>query len=141
MGYFEELGKRIGAASKGAVKKASAFADSTTISVQIGALSRERDRLFREIGAAYFAAYGTCPVPEVTDLCCAAATKTAEIESLRRRLQQLRNKQYCPSCGAEANSQAQFCADCGTALTENDTVVLNPDQVSIEESAAASEEV
>lgn len=116
MGYFEELGKRLSAASKGAVKKASAFADSAAVNVQINALSREREHLFREIGAAYFAAYGTTPAPELTELCCLAATKTAEIESLRRRLQQFRNKRSCTSCGATCSAHDQFCAACGTPI-------------------------
>jgi len=126
MGYFEDLGKRIGAASKGAVKKASAFADSTSINVQIGSLTRERDRLFREIGAIYFSVYGMSPSPELTELCCNAATKTAEIESLRRRLQQIHNKRHGPACGPECDAQAQFCADCSTSPENTPTPTVDP---------------
>lgn len=140
MGYFEELGKKIGAASKGAVKKASAFADSTSINVQINALSRERDRLFREIGAAYFEAYGTSPAPELTDLCCTAATKTAEIESLRRRLRQLRNRKFCPACQTECAAQDQFCASCGTSLNKEAPIVLSAEEIVIEEIAETGDE-
>ena len=65
MGYFEEIGKRIGHVSKSAVKKAAAIADGAGLSMQINGLERERDRICRDLGAAYFARHGTAPEPEL----------------------------------------------------------------------------
>ena len=50
MSFFDELGKRIGSASKGVAKKASEIADSAGVSVQIAGLERERDEIYRDLG-------------------------------------------------------------------------------------------
>ena len=118
MGYFEEIGKRIGHVSKSAVKKAAAIADGAGLSMQFNGLERERDRICRDLGAAYFARHGTAPEPELAELCCAAAQKTAEIEALKQRLQRLKNQKLCPACGFTNPRENCYCSKCGSKLPE-----------------------
>lgn len=64
MSFFDELGKRIGSASKSVAKKASEIADSAGVSVQIAGLERERDEIYRDLGKMYYERFGTSPAEE-----------------------------------------------------------------------------
>ncbi len=120
MSFFDELGKRIGSASKGVAKKASEIADSAGVSVQIAGLERERDEIYRDLGKMYYERFGTSPAEEFREQCCKALGKNAEIQAAKQKYLRLKHVALCGNCGAENPEESQYCSKCGTKLSHED---------------------
>ncbi len=144
MGFLDD----VGAFTKGISQKAKGNLDVVSLSAQKMGLERDMDRLYRDLGEAYFAGHKE-PQAEnesVAPLIQALLEKEAELKGMLDKIEQTREEtaavqmtapnkaapnatvpnaaapmgsgRKCFNCGAELVGDALFCSNCGARQDE-----------------------
>lgn len=125
MALFERLSNTISAASKDGLNKAKEIKDTAKINVDIREREGSIQRMYRELGKAYYQDHKDDPAPEYSQV---FAIKAAfeEIGELKTSKDEIRGIKRCATCGKVISMDALFCSGCG-AKVEDDTVVFDGD--------------
>lgn len=113
---FQDFGKRVSEAAKSMGQRTREATDIARLNGRVSAAQSEVERLFSQIGKAYYAVRpeGACEAAEI--LCQQVDKLNSELELLQRQIDQLRGQSRCPNCGGLQPAEASFCASCGTRL-------------------------
>lgn len=116
MAFFDDFSKHMDKIKKGAQKTA----ELAKMQHQIGVKQSEFDRLFGEIGKLYYSSRqrGVAPDESIDALCDRVDALAVELSDLKKKVDELRQVNRCPECGAEQPLGNAYCSSCGTKLPE-----------------------
>ncbi len=115
---FEDFGKRFTDAAKAVGRRTQEAADVVKLNGRVTSIQDEIDRLFAQIGKAYYAVRGAGQNEAADTLCAEIDRLQLEQKTLREELDRIRNLKRCPNCGEVQALSAQFCASCGTKMPD-----------------------
>lgn len=101
-----------------ACKKTGDFVGTEKKKFNIASLKNKRDKLYSELGKAYFEFLGKNePFDEkAKDLVSAVKSKNAEIERLEEEMFSGKDKAVCKYCKKEILKGAAYCSHCGKSV-------------------------
>ena len=122
MAYFDKLTSTISAAGKDGLNKAKDFKDTAKITMYIKEREGAIQKMYRELGKAYFQDHKDDADPVYGQI---TAIKAAfeEIGELKANKDDIRGIRRCPECGNPVSQEAKFCAQCGAKCEEEPEVV------------------
>lgn len=112
MAFFDKISNTISAAGKDGLNKAKELKDTAKITMDIKEREGAIQRMYRELGKAYYHDHKEDESPEYEQI---RAIKAAfeEIGELKANKDDIRGIRRCPSCGNPVSQEANFCASCG----------------------------
>ena len=121
MAFFDKLGNTISAAGKDGINKAREWKDTAKISVDIKEREGAIQKMYRELGKAYYRDHKDDEAPDYEQI---AAIKAAfeEIGELKANKDEIRGIRRCPECGQIMSREANFCSNCGAKCEAAETV-------------------
>lgn len=122
MAFFDKLGNTISAAGKDGLNKAKELKDTTKLKLSIKEREGLIQKLYRDLGKAYYEAHKDdedSEYEEIDDIRAAFA----EIGELRADHDAIRGVKRCRECGTIVSQEANFCFNCG-AKCENEAEVV-----------------
>lgn len=136
MAFFDKLSNTISAAGKDGLNKAKELKDTAKISMDIKEREGAIQRMYRELGKAYYQDHKDDANAEY-DQILAIKAAFEEIGELKANKDEIRGIKRCPECGNPVSQEANFCASCGAKCeTEPEFVECEV----VEEEASAAEE-
>lgn len=138
MALWDEFGKKAGETARTFGARAKEVAETTKLNGQIAIRKTEAERLYGEIGKAYFAirAGRSQDETELEALCGKVEQLDQEIAALQKQIDAIRQVRRCKSCGEVSANTARFCGACGAKFEEEQPPVeakLEPEQESASE--------
>ncbi len=115
---FEDFGKRFTEAAKAVGRRTQEATDLVKLNGRVASIQDEIDKLFAQIGKAYYAVRGAGQNESADKLCLEIDRLTAEQKAVREEVDRIRNLKRCPNCGEVQALSAQFCATCGTKMPD-----------------------
>lgn len=112
MDFFDKLSNTISAAGKDGLNKAKELKDTAKITMDIKEREGAIQRLYGELGKAYFQEHREDGQPEYIQI-SAIKTAFAEIDRLKAEKDEVQGIHRCPSCGNAVSQEAKFCSNCG----------------------------
>ena len=137
MAFFDKLSNTISAAGKDGLNKAKELKDTAKISMDIKEREGAIQRIYRELGKAYYQDHKDDENPAY-DQIHAITAAFQEIEELKANKDAIRGVKRCEACGSIVSQEAKFCANCGAKCEEEAEFVEC--EVVNEENADAGEE-
>lgn len=121
MAFFDKLGNTISAAGKDGINKAREWADTAKISVDIKEREGAIQKMYRELGKAYYHDHKEDENPDYDQI---AAIKAAfeEIGELKANKDEIRGIRRCPECGQIIPREANYCSNCGAKCEKAEKV-------------------
>ena len=133
MAFFDDFSKHMDKIKKGAQKTA----ELARMQHQVAVKQSDFEKLFGEIGKLYYSERqrGVQPDATMDELCDKVDALAAEISDLKKKIDELRQVNRCPECGAEQPSANAFCSACGAKLPEKkkEEPVKAPEETPAEE--------
>ena len=116
MAFFDDFKKQM----SGVAQSAQKVAEIARIQHLVNVKQNEFTALFAEIGELYYACQkrGEQPGENMTERCARVDALAAEIETLKLKLDELKQIRRCTQCGSVQNNNSRFCASCGAKLEE-----------------------
>jgi len=118
MDFFSKLGNTISSASKDGLGKAKELRDTAKLSVDIKEREGAIQKMYRELGKAYYHDHKTDAEAEYADRMEAIKAAFEEIGELKAMKDEVRGVRRCPECGQPLNAKAKFCENCGAKCEE-----------------------
>ncbi len=118
MDFFSKLGNTISAAGKDGLGKAKELKDTAKISVDIKEREGAIQKMYRELGKAYYHEHKNDTECEYADRLEAIKATFEEIGELKAMKDEIRGIKRCPSCGQPVAAKAKFCENCGAKCEE-----------------------
>ncbi|MCD7922693.1 MAG: zinc ribbon domain-containing protein [Clostridiales bacterium] len=118
MDFFNKLGSSISSAGKDGLNKAKEMKDSAKISLDIKERENSIQKMYRELGKAYYQDHKDDISSEYSDRIASIKAAFEEIGELKSNLDDVRGIRRCPHCGKVVSPEAKFCASCGEKCEE-----------------------
>lgn len=140
MAFFDKLSNTISAAGKDGLNKAKELKDTAKISMDIKEREGAIQRMYRELGKAYYQDHKDDENAEY-DQILAIKAAFEEIGELKANKDEIRGIKRCPECGNPVSQEAKFCASCGAKCeTEPEFVECEVvEEEAVQEEAAEDE--
>ena len=122
MAFFDKLGNTISAAGKDGLNKAKELKDTTKLKLSIKEREGLIQKLYRDLGKAYYEAHKDDEESEYQEIADIRAA-FAEIGELRADHDAIRGVKRCGECGAIVSQEANFCFNCGAKCEDEAEVV------------------
>ncbi len=105
-------------AAKNAVKKGNSVVGLTKMYVSISETEESIKNEYAKIGKIVYDGYSDekSAADDISKLCGRIDKLKAELETMRKRVAELRGKALCPECGAYNDENASFCSECGAPI-------------------------
>ncbi|MCD8218453.1 MAG: zinc ribbon domain-containing protein [Clostridiales bacterium] len=116
--FFSKLGNTISAAGKDGLGKAKEWRDTAKISVDIKEREGAIQKMYRELGKAYYHEHKNDEECEYADRLEAIKAAFEEIGELKAMKDEIRGIRRCPECGQPVAAKAKFCENCGAKCEE-----------------------
>ena len=113
MSIIDNFTKKITKTSRETVKKAKDFNEISKLNSQLTDIEKKNTILYQQIGLIYFEKFGESPSEDFAELCKLLHNNFEEIAKIKNSIEEVRNSQTCPNCGAEYNGDVAFCGSCG----------------------------
>ncbi|MCD8230484.1 MAG: zinc ribbon domain-containing protein [Clostridiales bacterium] len=141
MDFFNRIGNTISAAGKDGIGKAKEWRDTAKITVDIKEREGAIQKMYRELGKAYYHDHKNDSDSEYSDRLVAIKAAFEEIGELKASKDDIRGIKRCPNCGQPVDPNAKFCGNCGTNCEEEtvDCDVVEDEDVVEEDEAEAME--
>ncbi|MCD8151583.1 MAG: zinc ribbon domain-containing protein [Clostridiales bacterium] len=142
MDFFNRIGNTISAAGKDGMAKAKELKDTAKISVDIKEREGAIQKMYRELGKAYYHDHRDDADGEYEDRIAAIKAAFEEIGELKASKDDLRGIKRCPDCGHPVAPNAKFCGNCGAKCEEEvvECEVVDDDAEETAEETEAAEE-
>lgn len=114
MDFFDKLSNTISAAGKDGLNKAKELKDTAKITMDIKEREGAIQRLYGELGKAYYQEHKEDEHPEYIQI-SAIKNAFAEIDRLKAEKDEVQGIHRCPSCGNPVPPEARFCSNCGAS--------------------------
>lgn len=132
---FEKFVETLNQTGKVVGEKTKQGTDVVKANIKISSEERAVNELFFEIGKTYYENNKENPCCEtMKELFDKVAEKQASIEALKEQVRRIKGVNICQNCGAEVDSENDFCGKCGAKI-------VKPEPVIEEASAENTEEV
>ena len=118
MPLFEDFGKRFSEAAKAVGRRTQEAADVVKLNGRISTMQDEIEKLFLQVGKAYYAVRGAGQNDAADQLCAQIDKLMSDQKAVREELDRIRNTKRCPNCGEVQALSAAFCASCGTKMPD-----------------------
>ncbi len=144
MDFFNRIGNTITAAGKDGLGKAKEWKDTAKITVDIKEREGAIQKMYRELGKAYYHDHRNDTDGEYSERIIAIKAAFEEIGELKASKDDIRGIKRCPSCGQPVAPNAKFCGNCGANCEEevvNCDVVEDEDVFEEDEAEAVAEDV
>lgn len=153
MAFFDKLSNTISAAGKDGLNRAKELKDTAKITMDIKEREGAIQKMYRELGKAYFQDHKDDETAEY-DQVLAIKAAFEEIGELKASKDEIRGIKRCKECGNPVSQEAKFCANCGAKceaepefvecevvddVTEEETATDAPAEEAFEEEAATEE--
>lgn len=124
---------KTGQAAESAGRKATEFAQSTRINLQIFDLNTECEVLYKEIGKLMYDVHQGIEADEegIQERLVKLDERQEKIAALRGQINLLRSSVRCPNCGRVCSRADTYCSSCGNAL--DSVLFTTPDKASASE--------
>lgn len=116
MGFFDNFGSKLSKMGNSISSQASTSLESTSLSSENRNLTTEINTIFRKIGEEVYASHKNGTDPELTDYFARLGELEDQIESNRKRIEELKSYIKCPNCGKSIAPDSEFCPFCGMPL-------------------------
>jgi uncharacterized protein (DUF2164 family) len=134
MDILNKAGETITSKGKYVAKKAKELAEIASLHTQITIQENSVNRIFQELGKLYYDQVHADANDDIAQKCGEIDAAIAEIERLKKTVNQLKGVRICPNCLAKITDQdAVYCSACATKLPEDKEE--SPEVVPNEESA------
>jgi len=116
MSFFDKVKET----ANSAVQSTGEMLEVAKLNLDVRSAEDKINALFAKMGKLVFATYedGKMKDPEMIELCEKVKTAYVNVEELRRKILELRNKKMCVQCKAELNDTDPFCNKCGAMQPE-----------------------
>lgn len=120
MALWDEFGKKAGETARNFGARAKEVAETTKLNGQIAIKKTEAERLYGEIGKAFFAirAGRSQESDELEQLCLQVEKLDDEIAQLQKQIDVIRQVRRCKSCGEVSPNTSRFCGACGARFED-----------------------
>lgn len=137
MALWDEFGKKAGETARNFGARAKEVAETTKLNGQIAIKKTEAERLYGEIGKAFFAirAGRTQESDELDQLCTQVEKLDEEIAQLQKQIDVIRQVRRCKNCGEVSPNTSRYCGACGAKFEEEQPPVVAAEPVKEEPSA------
>ena len=109
---------RISNTAKAVSKKTQEATDVVKLNGRVTGMQEEIDRLFTQVGKAYYAVRGAGQNEAAEKLCAQIERLQADMKAVRIQLDSIRNVKRCLGCGEVQPLAAAYCASCGTKMPD-----------------------
>ncbi len=106
----------IGKVTQSAISKSKEVAEITRLNMEISTLTQKVKDLYSQAGERVLEAGLAADDPVIADLASQLATLKQSIQMNRDKLNEVKNVNICPNCGAEISRTSRFCDKCGTEI-------------------------
>lgn len=114
MDFLQGITKAFTDTSNTVKKKANEAVELAKLRGQLSDLKEELERLYGQVGKAYYTARGTQESFDSADAFCDRINALRdEIAKLEQTIESKRSHARCKNCGAVLSPQAKFCIECG----------------------------
>jgi hypothetical protein len=120
MDFMRGIGKRVTQTAKIVSEKTASVAETVKINSKIASFNEETEKLYGQIGKAYYAAHQGGEAADLSALCACVDEFQRQIGELTAQLEALGDFKLCPACGAKQAREARFCSECGAQLAETE---------------------
>lgn len=120
MDFMKGFGKRVTETAKVAAQKTASAAEMVKLNGKISALSAEVEKLYTQIGRAYYAARAEGAAEDVSALCACIDEFQKQIDAVNQQIEEMSDTRRCPGCGAKRAKDVKFCPDCGAKLVADE---------------------
>jgi len=114
MDFFEKVGETLSVKGKEAVKKAKEMADISNLSVQISSQEKIINKLYAELGKAYFELHREEEDGPYASQFREIKSASEKIQELKGEINKIKGVKTCENCGADMDADAAYCPGCGT---------------------------
>jgi len=116
MSFFD----RVKETANSAVQSTGEMLEVAKLNLDVRSAEDKINTLFAKMGKLVFASYenGKVKDADMIALCETVKTSYVNVEELRRKILELRNKKACVKCKAELNENDPFCNKCGEKQPE-----------------------
>jgi len=114
MDFFEKVGETLSVKGKEAVKKAKEMADISNLSVQISSQEKIINKLYAELGKAYFELHREEEDGPYASRFREIKSASEKIQELKGEINKIKGVKTCENCGADMDADAAYCPGCGT---------------------------
>lgn len=123
MDFFDDAVNKAKEALDVACKKTNEVVTTQKQRFDIASLEAKRTRDFEALGRYYYAEIKDAEITDekAAELVTAINAKTEKIEALRREINNIKNKRFCPKCGASIDKNSVYCNFCGEKLVFEST--------------------
>ena len=119
MDFMNVVREKAAALAKGAVKTSGVVVETVKSSLAIADKEAETTKIFRQLGAEMYEAYkngSEVDADSIAEKCTKLDEYFSEIESLRDKVNDLKNTKVCPKCNAKMKTDFKFCPVCGEKM-------------------------
>lgn len=110
-------------------KKTKAFSEISKLKNQIDGIAREIEGYYTQIGKNYCESHQGVPEECVKEQVMAVAEAGKRIKELEEKIQEIKNRDFCPKCGAKIPEGYLYCYQCGERLPDRGARVGIPELV------------
>ncbi|MBQ3223825.1 MAG: hypothetical protein IJB41_09470 [Clostridia bacterium] len=137
MALWDEFGKKAGETARNFGARAKEVAETTKLNGQIAIKKTEAERLYGEIGKAFFAirAGRSQESDELDQLCAQVEKLDEEIAQLQKQIDVIRQVRRCKNCGEVSPNTSRYCGACGAKFEEEQPPVVAAEPAQEEPSA------
>lgn len=143
MGFLDTLKGAISDAGSTVAKKSKEASDTMKINSAIKQDEKKIKDAYYQIGQKYVELHAEDPEEGIAELMEIIKQAQAEIEENKKKLDELKAKNVCPSCGAKVAEGNKFCPACGATLVTEEAVeeAAEVAEEAVEKAAEVAEEV
>jgi rubrerythrin len=115
MPLFDNFSKKVGDAAKTAAKKSGELVETTKLNMTINSEEDKIKKLHNEIGKLVYIKFegGNNFEPDINSICQQIMEVQKNIDSIRRKVLEIKNAKTCPNCKSEMEINIMFCPKCG----------------------------
>ena len=116
MSFFDKVKET----ANSAVQSTGEILEVAKLNLDVRSAEDKINSLFAKMGKLVFASFekGKVKDPEMVELCENVKASYTNVEELRKKIMELRNKKMCDGCKAELNENDPFCNKCGAMQPE-----------------------
>ena len=116
MALFDDLTKKVGSFAQTTVQKSKELAEIAKLNFRISSEEDKIKKVYPEIGKIYYEENARSATGRMAKLCALISAFMDNIKDLREKINEVKNINICPKCGAEVANSNKLCNNCGAPM-------------------------